>query len=636
MQNLNLILSLKKSSFFLILLISFQVFPQNFNSSSKDSLLQVVATTTGREKLNNILRFCQDNKRSSPEETLKYCADGIALAEELKDVKAKAELLRFKGVSGFTIGDMENSLLCLNNAIAINNSIRDSLQLGKCYHSLGNYYSVLGDFKASRIQDSLSLAIGENIGDLEMIFQAKRNIGTGYLLQGMYPKSLELFEEALSFCKTHQLDCTGVLINRAIAINNIGKPSEALEYFFEGRKAFIEKEDFSAAALVEHHIGYLLQRTELYEEALDYFDSVKMSYEKSGNVNRLSAIYLNIGQVMYELGRLDEAECYLNKALDFKKGKGIHTIGDVLVDLGLVALKRENYKLAFTYFQEAKQVYEVAEDDSSLGMVYNCFSMYYLGIQDYEKAEKYALKSLALNKQFGLKVELVQAYETLVKAYEGQIKFDLALQTKKELETTNIELKGSKELLAITKKLVTETLKKNVESTRIENKMPKEQSMSNSSNTFWLLLISTLLVLGGVFYYVKILKSHIVKDTVKIEHLQKEEADVLLNTLQQVMEYEKPYLKQEITLNSLAELVGTTDKKLSALLNHILDISFYDFVNKYRVEALKEKLQCKEYEKYTLLGIAYSCGFNSKSSFYRVFKKETGISPATYKNRKAS
>ena len=106
--------------------------------------------------------------------------------------------------------------------------------------------------------------------------------------------------------------------------------------------------------------------------------------------------------------------------------------------------------------------------------------------------------------------------------------------------------------------------------------------------------------------------------------------------LESILEKEKPFLEQELTLSLLAESIGTTDKKLSVLLNHSLDISFYDFINKYRVEEVKEKLKTKEHEKYSLLGIAYTCGFNSKSSFYRAFKKETGMSPTIYKKEKSA
>ncbi|TMM58319.1 AraC family transcriptional regulator [Maribacter algarum] len=113
--------------------------------------------------------------------------------------------------------------------------------------------------------------------------------------------------------------------------------------------------------------------------------------------------------------------------------------------------------------------------------------------------------------------------------------------------------------------------------------------------------------------------------------LSREELEELKSNLDDILIYEKPYLQQELTLSGLAELIGTTDKKLSSLLNHHLNVSFYDFINQYRVEEVKEKLKLEEYEKYSLLGLAYTCGFNSKSSFYRAFKKETGISPTAYK-----
>lgn len=117
--------------------------------------------------------------------------------------------------------------------------------------------------------------------------------------------------------------------------------------------------------------------------------------------------------------------------------------------------------------------------------------------------------------------------------------------------------------------------------------------------------------------------------------VSQEEFRILKTRLEHAMIKEQPYLLQEITLNMLADKIETTDKKLSAVLNQYMKISFYDFINQHRVEAVKEKLQSEEYEKYSLLGIAYTCGFNSKSSFYRAFKKETGSSPTLYKNQLA-
>ena len=112
-----------------------------------------------------------------------------------------------------------------------------------------------------------------------------------------------------------------------------------------------------------------------------------------------------------------------------------------------------------------------------------------------------------------------------------------------------------------------------------------------------------------------------------------EEIERLKTRLQEVLEIEKPYLNEDLTLGALAEMIPTTDKKLSALLNHNMEISFYDLINSYRLEEVKSKMMNPAFDKYTFLAIAYDSGFKSKTSFNRVFKKSTGLSPSQYKKQ---
>lgn len=112
-----------------------------------------------------------------------------------------------------------------------------------------------------------------------------------------------------------------------------------------------------------------------------------------------------------------------------------------------------------------------------------------------------------------------------------------------------------------------------------------------------------------------------------------EEIEDLKKRLLEVLKNEQPFFDEDLTLKTLADLIPTTDKKLSALLNHYLNTTFYDLVNSYRVEAVKTKLFDEKYEKYTLLAIAYECGFKSKTSFNRIFKKVAGLSPSQYKKQ---
>jgi AraC-like DNA-binding protein len=102
------------------------------------------------------------------------------------------------------------------------------------------------------------------------------------------------------------------------------------------------------------------------------------------------------------------------------------------------------------------------------------------------------------------------------------------------------------------------------------------------------------------------------------------------NEILALMENQKPYLNPELDLSMLSKQVNINSKVTSYILNHELKTNFYEFVNKYRVEEFKNRVRQKDSEKFSLLGLAYECGFNSKSTFNLVFKKFTGQTPKKY------
>ena len=106
----------------------------------------------------------------------------------------------------------------------------------------------------------------------------------------------------------------------------------------------------------------------------------------------------------------------------------------------------------------------------------------------------------------------------------------------------------------------------------------------------------------------------------------KEEVRVLL----EIMNTKKPYLNPELNLKDLAGITAMNRAQLSHVINSGLKKNFNDFVNEYRIEAVKEKLSAGEHRQLSLLGIAFECGFNSKATFNRVFKKLTNSSPSEY------
>lgn len=97
--------------------------------------------------------------------------------------------------------------------------------------------------------------------------------------------------------------------------------------------------------------------------------------------------------------------------------------------------------------------------------------------------------------------------------------------------------------------------------------------------------------------------------------------------LEEWMEKEKPYLQPTLTLSELAGQLGTNTSILSRVINQGFQQNFNDFINSYRVAAVQERLKKGDHEYLTLLSIALDCGFNSKATFNRAFRKFTGRSP---------
>ncbi len=102
--------------------------------------------------------------------------------------------------------------------------------------------------------------------------------------------------------------------------------------------------------------------------------------------------------------------------------------------------------------------------------------------------------------------------------------------------------------------------------------------------------------------------------------------------LKKGMETNMFYQDAELTLSSLAEKLEMQPKELSRIVNTGLKKNFNDFINEYRVRDIVLKMQNPAFDHITLLGIAFDAGFNSKSTFNRIFKQMTGKSPVEYKN----
>lgn len=104
----------------------------------------------------------------------------------------------------------------------------------------------------------------------------------------------------------------------------------------------------------------------------------------------------------------------------------------------------------------------------------------------------------------------------------------------------------------------------------------------------------------------------------------------LFERIRNVVQQERLYLDPDLTLRKLSIRLDTNTKYLSQVINHHGNVNFLSFINNYRIEEVKTRIEEGDFFQHTFYGIAQRCGFKNKSTFYKVFRDATGLTPKAY------
>ena len=107
----------------------------------------------------------------------------------------------------------------------------------------------------------------------------------------------------------------------------------------------------------------------------------------------------------------------------------------------------------------------------------------------------------------------------------------------------------------------------------------------------------------------------------------------ILEKLMNHMTVEQPWLDDSLSLAQLAKQIGYSSNQLSQVINQETQSNFFTFVNTYRINAVKEKLADTSLDHFTILALAFECGFRSKASFNKIFKEQTGLTPSAFRKK---
>ncbi|MDC1106471.1 two-component regulator propeller domain-containing protein [Prolixibacteraceae bacterium] len=171
------------------------------------------------------------------------------------------------------------------------------------------------------------------------------------------------------------------------------------------------------------------------------------------------------------------------------------------------------------------------------------------------------------------------------------------------------------------------------------------QSSFSIASWYLLVLIIAVVILVGLYYIMRYnnKKIMVVNDSIinhseasvfesaELKELVSDNEIVLEGQrIRKVLKDNEWYLNRNLNKHLFAKQLNISMSHLSVVLRDGLKTNFNDLINGYRIEEVKKRLKDPTFKDYTLLGIAEDCGFNSKTSFYRIFKKYTGVTPTEY------
>lgn len=150
-----------------------------------------------------------------------------------------------------------------------------------------------------------------------------------------------------------------------------------------------------------------------------------------------------------------------------------------------------------------------------------------------------------------------------------------------------------------------------------------------------ILLIEALLI---ILYYLDMRYSDffdlIVREVREVRyqrsHINGLDTRTILSRLRELMELDRMFLDDRLSLRALSEKLGVSTHQLSEILNSELRMNFKSYINSYRIEEAKRKLSLRA--DANILNLAFECGFNSKTVFNTTFVRIVGKTPTEYRN----
>ena len=477
---------------------------------------------------------------------------------------------------------------------------------------------------------------------------SKTKIYTNYEMAYFYSKKALLFGKKYNQQK-----------EIAISYGNIGiyyyykTIYDSSLYYFLKADSIIIANNLDKQIQVDSHIALIYDINNENKKAIEYSIKSLEFYKNTGDSIHISKALNNIGILYRKAGNTDSALVFLEQSLELKRSFN-DTLGFAFsfANIGETYADMNDKTNALKYYNKAIEIFKQYNKINIISMLYISYGKLYIKTEDYNNAENYLLKAIRTDTTLSTKKNNMDAYFQLAIVYENLNDYYNAFKANKKYNEINNELK------TIDSENLTTQLQIKYETKNTIQKLELKEVLIES-RTRWLYFFIIAFIISLILIILIFIKNKKLKETskmlvkqninkVKLEDnidnsdksntsskysgstLSEEEKSAIEFSISKIMRKDKLYLKNDLSINELAELLNTSRNNVSQVINEKFGQNFNSFLNEFRINEAMRLLSNSENNIYTIDTISKKVGFNSISTFNNAFKNISGVTPSFF------
>jgi AraC-like DNA-binding protein/tetratricopeptide (TPR) repeat protein len=552
-------------------------------------------------------------------------------------------------------------------ALALSAELHDKQSEARAYLTLTSAYGFLGDERLSKFYNRKILEIANKLNDRHLLAKAYCSLGRNCLHNGEKEKALDYIMNALILDSLNEEVSANASAQLGILYSDAGEHDKSTYYYLKALNLREKRNEWIEAAYINNNIAGFYFVSMGFNKGMKYLRLALSEFSKANYLPGEAYICNSIGMAYLGQNQKDSALVYFHKALYINtKDDGIiwSSIIFNLVNIGDTWLNSGRFDSAAYYYEKGKVLADKGSDNIPKACVYLSLGKMNENKKKYSIAISFLRQGLNFAEKGNFRSIFEEAYTHISGCYEAMGNKEEALvylKKRNELKDSIFNARSQEDVANMMIRYETKKKEKEILNLQQLSLMKQRRIRISVIIVFSLLLLIAAASWGIWQYYRQKVgpKMKIVNfierrlgeekegDNRKLRALEKvlppelqsankipaiefEADEKLLLRLEDLMSKEKAFVNENLTLAEVARLINTNTSYLSRLINEHFHVNFSAYLNKFRIDEAKRMILDEKYSHLSIEGIAQSSGFRSKSTFNKVFKQSTGLTPTEF------